>query len=1023
MYPHSPSYGYSNINHSFMEKSLLLTLGAASLLAFNAMAAESVPYNETFDGLSVFPEGWKTEDVNKDNRTWEVYFSAASVHGNFMETFDIDDWLFTTAISLEKGKTYLISFKPKMTYNQTPDVYPSLEVKYGTVQSADGLTGTLMETTPIKDYFPQNPTRLLVSPDADGDYYIGFHATGTATTGMELDDLSIKEALMPNAVTDITVTKTGTYGQSNVKVSFRAPATDASGKALPADGLSKIVVTRSGMPVTTIENPVPGELIEIDDNPPYGSGNYVWRFVPYGALNAATGVAEEGFAAESNPVFVGVNVPAIPEVKAVEDGQSGTVTISWDPVTTDRDGEEMPAEFIDYQILFNGEYLVSSGAESPYTFQACNSDEQVYVTCAVIAKSSYGSGVGVAPLFVAGAPYTSYAENFVDAKVEHDVTYGVYGDRPGRYAIYDDAMLAMAMGVMDGDADMTNGCFTVYSDQSYSGAFIGIGKFDVSGMTHPALTFYTHYGKMYSGSPANTIELYAADEAGNEELVYTYNMADHSGLLGWQKVTIPLDSFKDKMPILKLAATIINMQYVLIDHIALTEVVDNDLSVASVSVPGTMKPGVEASFSAVVENSGKNAMEASTAVLTINGREVAEASVPALKAGEFAAISFSHALSLLDGDKVEAAIKLLANDDNMNNNTSAPVAISNKLPRYPAVTDLSGSITGSGAAKLEWSAPESEMPAEEITESFEDGEDFGHSFGDWTFVDNDKNRPGNYDALPGFEDYSGPFIANGALHSLYKAHSGEKCLCFMASETGATEDYAISPVLSGDEQTVSLYVRGYDPYGYMYESFKFLTSVTGNAIEDFTEFETNQNIDFISGREWSLFSFNLPAGTTYFAIKYCPEEYGGIALMVDDVTFVSGDAGEPLELLGYNVYRSRELVNAEPVTETTYTDASANVSDNIYQVTAVYNRGESAASNSVVLKPSAIEEVTAGGLSVSTGMHCIVLTAAEPAAVKVYAVDGTLVASIVVKDSATVNVAPGMYLVSGATGTHKVIVK
>lgn len=1006
-----------------MQKTLLFTLGAASLLAFNAMAAESVPYNETFDGLSGFPEGWKTEDVNKDNRTWEVYFNAASVHGNFFETFDIDDWLFTTAISLEKGKTYLISFKPKMNYNQTPDVYPSLEVKFGTTQSVAGLTETLMATTPIKDYFPQNPTRVLVSPDADGDYYIGFHATGTATTGIELDDLSIKEALMPTAVTDITVTKTGTYGQSNVKVSFRAPATDASGKALPANGLSKIVITRSGMPVTTIENPVPGELIEIEDNPPYGSGNYVWRFVPYGAVDATTGEAEEGFVAESDPVFVGINVPATPEVKAVEDGHTGTITISWDPVTTDRNGEEMPAEFIDYQILFNGEYLVSTGAESPYTFQACNSDEQVYVTCAVVAKSSYGSGTGVAPLFVAGAPYTSYSENFVDAKVGHDVIYGVYGDRPGRYAIYDDSMLAMAMGILDGDADKTNGCFTVYSDQSNSGAFIGIGKFDVSNMAHPALTFYTYFGKMYSGSPANIIELYSSDETGNEELVYTYNMADHSDLSGWQKVTIPLDGFKDKMPVLKLAATIINMQYVLIDHIALTEVVDNDLCVASISAPNAMKPGVEASFTAVVENSGKNDMEATKAVLAINGREVTEATVPALKAGEFESVSFSHALSLLDGDNVEATIKLMVNDDNMKNNTSSPVSISNKLPRYPAVTDLSGSLTAGGAAKLEWSAPESEMPAEELTESFEEGEDFGHSFGDWTFVDNDKNRPGNYDALPGFEDYSGPFIANGELHSLYKAHSGEKCLCFMASETGATEDYAISPALSGEEQTVSFCVRGYDPYGYMYESFKFLTSVTGNAVEDFTEFESDQSLDFISGREWKLFSFNLPAGTTYFAIKYCPAEYSGIALMVDDVTYILGDTGEPLELLGYNVYRSRELITSEPVTETTYTDASANVSDNIYQVTAVYNRGESAGSNSVVLKPTAIDEVTAAGLAVGTGNHCIVLSASEPTAVKIYAVDGTLVASVVVKDNMTVNVAGGMYLVAGATGTHKVIVK
>ncbi len=1006
-----------------MLKSLLLTLGVGSLMAFNAVAGETVPFNPEFGfGSGDVPEGWTAEDLNEDNRTWSLYYGALSVNGDFFQTFDMDDWLYSPAITLEKGKSYLLSFKPAMNYNQNPNVFPYLEVTYGTTASVAGQTTVLMENTVVNDYFPQNPTRLIITPEADGDYYIGFHATGTATTGLKLTELNIKEALMPTAVTDITITKTGTYGQPNVKVSFRAPATDASGNALA--GLSKIVVTRSGMPVTTIENPEPGALIEFDDCPAFGSGNYVWRFVPYGVADPETGVAEEGFPAESAPVFLGVNVPATPVVKAVEDGNTGIVTITWDPVTTDRDGVEMPAEFIDYQILVNGQYLVATGAESPYTFQACNSDEQLYVTCGVIAKSSYGSGTGIAPTFVAGAPYTSYSENFVDAVPAHDMLMGVNAQKPARYALYDDEMLALTLGIFDGDADGTDGCYIAYSDEAFTGAYLGLGKFDVSAMAKPALTFYTYFGTMGNTTSTNVLELYVTNENNEDELVCVYNMGDHSDLQGWQKVTMPLDEFKGKQPVLKLYSTIINMPYVLVDHIALNDVVAHDLSVCGLSAPAVVKPGEEATFTATVENNGSEATEAATAVLIVNGNNVAEAAVPALVAGQFVKVDFNYALSILDGEEVEVAVKIMDADDNTANNTSETVVITNKLPKFPAVNDLSGEITDNGSATLTWSEPQGEMPAEEQTESFEDAEAFTHSYGNWTFVDNDGNVAGNYEGLPGLEDYSGPIVVNGSSYPVFRAYNGNNCIVFTASEEGVTDDYLISPELSGDAQTVSFYVRGYDTYGYIYESFKFLTSTTGNAVEDFTELQSGQDCSWISGREWKHYSFDLPAGTTYFAISYCPEEYYGIALMVDDVTFTPGDSGEPLELIGYNVYRSQVLLTEQPVTETSFVDTQVPEGENAYQVTAVYNRGESAGSNSVVLKKATgIVNANVDGLAVSTGVNCINIVAAEPADVQIFAVDGTLVASVKVNGAATVNVAAGLYIVSTANAAHKVVVK
>ena len=51
----------------------------------------------------------------------------------------------------------------------------------------------------------------------------------------------------------------------------------------------------------------------------------------------------------------------------------------------------------------------------------------------------------------------------------------------------------------------------------------------------------------------------------------------------------------------------------------------------------------------------------------------------------------------------------------------------------------------------------------------------------------------------------------------------------------------------------------------------------------------------------------------------------------------------------YNIYRDGVKLNAEPVGETRYTDATATDGEHSYVVTVVYDKGESAASNIVTL--------------------------------------------------------------------------
>jgi hypothetical protein len=78
------------------------------------------------------------------------------------------------------------------------------------------------------------------------------------------------------------------------------------------------------------------------------------------------------------------------------------------------------------------------------------------------------------------------------------------------------------------------------------------------------------------------------------------------------------------------------------------------------------------------------------------------------------------------------------------------------------------------------------------------------------------------------------------------------------------------------------------------------------------------------------------------------------ALAFDGLVELFWEAPDPRNLLGYNVYRDDNQINTEIVTETEYSDSE--VANNItysYFVSAVYDSGESAASNTVETTPLA----------------------------------------------------------------------
>lgn len=79
---------------------------------------------------------------------------------------------------------------------------------------------------------------------------------------------------------------------------------------------------------------------------------------------------------------------------------------------------------------------------------------------------------------------------------------------------------------------------------------------------------------------------------------------------------------------------------------------------------------------------------------------------------------------------------------------------------------------------------------------------------------------------------------------------------------------------------------------------------------------------------WTAYEFLLPAGTKYFAIRYCADD--AMMLMIDDIRYNAAGEDERLTLAGFNIYRNGTKVNDKPVEDFEYADPTASESLNTY---------------------------------------------------------------------------------------------
>jgi hypothetical protein len=254
-----------------------------------------------------------------------------------------------------------------------------------------------------------------------------------------------------------------------------------------------------------------------------------------------------------------------------------------------------------------------------------------------------------------------------------------------------------------------------------------------------------------------------------------------------------------------------------------------------------------------------------------------------------------------------------------------------------------------------------------------------NTFGQWTTIDRD-GLPTHDDVYAGDDhviyDAAGqptswlvfnPVVRNYSTidwmgnSNGWQPVSGNQFFAAVAVANGTSDDWLISPELTGEEQSISFYEHGY----YNMETFEVLYSTTDTDPEHFESLAQET-----SSFDWTLRQYKLPAGAKYFAIRHTTSY--GYRFFVDDIKFQSAAGKGSLKLSGYRIYCDGQLVGQVAADVTNYSDTNKNKGSHLYQVTAVYEQGESAASSANV-------EITTGISS---------LNGAKKDDLKIYGLDG-----------------------------------
>lgn len=991
-----------------------------------------IPYKETFDTFDDF-KTYLVFNENNDDGFWGWNQGKQCAMYKYDTFKQGDDWLLTPALRLSTDRTYKLKFKARSDSRLYPE---DLEVYMGGSPAVVDMTTLLMEKTTLahEDY---REYEAVVNVKTAGNYFIGFHAvTIKGQYYLYIDDVEVvagPSANSPGVVTDFTVTPAPT-GATTAEVAFTAPAENFEGGTLSS--LTSITLYRNGELIKTFNNPEQGARITYTDNSPE-EGENTYR---------ATAANEFG---EGNSVevlqWIGNDVPQAPTnvAQTTPDGKKAIIT--WTASTLGVNGSPLDPTKVTYNIYDNKERVVATGLTGvTYTDNAIDvSKGQKTLFYYVEAVTGKGASYATGSNFITyGEPYSNgFKESFAGKQFETSdwiiapiEPSPFYNEFYGRYwglehSKYDRGPRPEAQ---DGD----NGYLIAYTDMPNVESRIITPKMNISQMKNPVLSFwfYQYFNPDSENGYSHPDETMAVETYINGE--YKEILPAPIRLIngnGWYRYDVLL---KDKVGAgdFQLAFKAHNyLSYDMhIDNIAITDIPDNDLSVTAFDVPEKIAVGSTRNITATVYNGG--AKEAGGyKVEFLRDGNVFESVSPAepLAFASTSNVSVEISPSITDAGKVftYSARVVFASDEDITNNTGEEVRSEVPTNNLPTVTTLKA-IDNGATIELTWDEPAEPENNAVVTDGFEQYEAFTISnMGEWALADldgivtytisNSASESGDYEypnagAAMAYQVFN-PSAA-GITSKLWTPYLGNQmAVCFDAAGS-INNDWLISPEVPGGSN-VSFMARSVtDLYGL--EKFQLCYSTTDREPGSFIRLGEATAVP--ADASWTRFEFTLPADAKYFAINCVSENV--YALLIDEITYESISPAI-LSLQGFNVYRDGEKINSELIEEGLFTDTNDKASHS-YNVTAVYDRGESMLSNTAQTGPAGISQATGSNAVVYSRNNSICIDNANGQPVAVYNTGGqTLYKGVADSNHFNVNAPSGVYVVVTSGTTTKIALK
>lgn len=984
--------------------------GAATLSPEYRLGAVKLPYEVMFTSREAIAD-LTIIDANNDGRIWMLDDECLFLYPTSVTKGD--DYIFSAPVRLEAGRLYKFSAVMGVRLPQygNKEIFEAL---LATAPAKESCIRTIIE--PLTYSAEKEVYSETFQVETSGKYYLAIHgisdpdAYGMYAYGMAVDagtSAGAPDAPSLSALAD-------KQGGMSVEVKVAAPAKCIDGSQL--SNIEKMELFRDDTLLQTYDSPAPGASFDFSDND-MSEGLHIYTTYAYNE-------AGRGKAAEAR-AYAGINVPGAPgNAKAKERADHRTVDITWEAPEADIDGCPVNEEFVSYTVARYDDNtmtwieavtdLKKLGYTERFDIEA---GMQAFIKYGVFAATEKGkntANVCVAPVIPVGDAYSMpYVETF------GGTLRGILGEENEN-----EGAVWQIWDQKDQDGDGRCLFYTGAIDKKGS---VFTGKIHIEGKK-PAFSFW--YWSIPTSPEGEEIVVEINDGNGFRQVGVTpLNQGGEEQ--HWEKYSCSLEEYIGKDIQVRLSYII--RKYVLyVDNFRIAEVLDDNLAVFSIEAANKMMPGSTSQVTVTVENNGENASRAYSVDLYCNGAKIAGKQMPSLKAAAKQVVGFSIAISPVFPENTTFYAVIDYEDENAADNTSDTVSTMIIHRDYPVVENLTAHREAKDVL-LEWTAPRLDPGDVKVTDDGERYVPFSVGFpssaldndyvGDWTMYDGDGEGS---NGLAGFEH---PNIARGRELSFivfnpaqlgitvrsWQPRSGHQAFVCLCAPTSPNDDWMISPTLSGKAQTVGFYAKS---VGAEYnEQFEFLYSMTGTDVDEFIKIAAEDHVPV----EWKEYRFDIPEGAKYFAIRCVSNRQ--FALFVDDITFERANPAADLQVLGYNIFRDGEKLNTGLLSEISFTDKDQPGAHN-YRVTTVYDRGESASSNEVMVgEYVGVDRGANSGISIIAGKNQILVRGASGKQIEVFSIDGKLVRKERGKDESILRVASGFYVVRVAATVEKVMVR